>query len=61
MKDTKEADSLREAIETVESIKSDENLDSDRALQIAMLAELKTIRKQLDDIEVHTNNTVRKL
>lgn len=49
----------RESIQTVE-----ENFDlndEDQALNMAILIELQKVNDKLQDIEVHTNNTVRQL
>lgn len=54
-------ESLREALNAVDAIQTREDVPQDEAIQLAILSELKSIRNRLDDIEVHTNNTVRKL
>ncbi|MFB6346285.1 MAG: hypothetical protein ABEK50_11005 [bacterium] len=54
-------DQLEKTLEEIDRIQTRENLDADDAIQVAILAELRTIREKIEDIEVHTNNTVRKL
>lgn len=55
------SDDLRDALESVDALQTKEDIPQDEAIQLAILAELKGISRKLEDIEVHTNNTVRKL
>lgn len=58
---TAASEDLRDALESVDALQTKEDIPQDEAIQLAILAELKGISRKLEDIEVHTNNTVRKL
>ncbi len=54
-------DGISEAQDELEELQNRHDLDRQEALELLLVSEIKDIKTLLEDVEVHTNNTVRLL
>jgi hypothetical protein len=52
---------VSKALEDVKTLQEQHNLDRQEAPQLLLVSEVNELKDLLKDIEVHTNNAVRKL